>query len=336
MERFGLSKFTDTIKIHVRAGDGGPGCVSFYREKYIPKGGPDGGDGGKGGDVYMEASPGHYNLSHLFKDRVYSAGKGKPGKGKNRHGMDGQDLIIRIPPGTEIIDGESGEVVSDLIGEGDRFLAARGGIGGKGNAFFKSSTNQAPRYAQPGIEGEDKFIVLNLKLIADVGLVGLPNAGKSTLLSRLTNARPKIADYPFTTLIPNLGVVQREDGTSYTIADIPGIIEGAHRGLGLGLSFLMHIERVRVILFLIDITGDDFDYTLELLRSELGEYSERLLKKPYYVLLTKVDLVERGEVQKRIDRVADENTIPVSSFNDYNIDELYKILDDLLERGIAT
>ncbi len=331
-----MSKFTDTIKIHIRAGDGGQGCVSFYREKYIPKGGPDGGDGGKGGDVYIEASPGHYNLSHLFKDRIYGAGNGKPGMGKNRNGRDGRDLTIRVPPGTEIIDEQSGEILSDLIMEGDRFLAARGGTGGRGNAFFKSSTNQTPRYAQPGIEGEDKFIILNLKLIADVGLVGLPNAGKSTLLSRLTNAKPKIADYPFTTLIPNLGVVQREDGTYYKIADIPGIIEGAHRGLGLGLSFLMHIERVKVILFIIDITGDDFDYTLELLRSELSEYSVQLLKKPYYIVLTKIDLVEPAEIQKRIDDMADKNIIPVSSYSSYNIDRLYKTLDDLLEREIAT
>jgi len=331
-----LSKFTDMITVRVRAGKGGAGCVSFRREKYIPKGGPDGGDGGKGGDVSLEASPRYYNLSHLFPDRLYRAEDGKPGMGNNRHGKDGKDLTVYVPPGTQVIDGGSGDLLSDLVAEGDRILVARGGRGGRGNAFFKSSTNQAPRYAQPGVAGEERCVSLNLKLIADVGLVGLPNAGKSTLLSRLTNANPKIADYPFTTLIPNLGVVQRRDETWYTIADIPGIIEGAHRGHGLGLSFLMHIERVKVLLFTIDITDDDFSLVLELLRSELREYSDELLTKPCCVVLTKADLVGADEVEKRIDRVEKERSIAVSALRNVHIEELYAILDELLEMSIAT
>jgi len=326
-----LSRFTDTISITVLAGKGGPGSVSFFREKYIPRGGPDGGDGGRGGDVYLEAGNSYSNLSHLFKDRVYGAGNGGQGLGLNKHGADGRDLTVKVPPGTEVIDGETGEFLFDLTEEGRKVLVASGGIGGKGNAFFKSSTNRSPRFAQPGMPGEQKRLILNLKLIADVGLVGLPNAGKSTLLAALTNARPKIADYPFTTLIPNLGVVQRGNGTSYKIADIPGIIEGAHRGHGLGISFLRHIERVKVMLFLIDAVEKDPLYNLELLKSELRSYNERLLDRPMAVVVTKTDLVSEEELKKVIDLFGTAPIVPVSSTTGYNLGSLLELIDKLLE-----
>ncbi|MBP7602389.1 MAG: GTPase ObgE [Spirochaetes bacterium] len=326
-----MARFTDSICISVRAGKGGAGAVSFFREKYIPKGGPDGGDGGRGGDVYIEAGNSYYNLSHFFKDRVYKAENGHQGMGGNRNGRNGGDLVLRVPPGTEVIDEETSEVLFDLTEDGEPVLVAAGGIGGKGNAFFKSPTNQTPRYAQPGMPGEEKRLRLNLKLIADVGLVGLPNAGKSTLLSRLTNAKPKIADYPFTTLIPNLGVIQRNDGTSIRIADIPGIIEGAHRGLGLGLSFLRHIERVRVILFLVDVTADDPAYTVQLLRSELETYNPEMPKKPSAVLLSKADLAEDDEVARTASLLPGERVIPISSLTGLNIDRVVGLIEELME-----
>jgi GTP-binding protein len=326
-----LAKFTDSISINIRAGKGGAGAVSFFREKYVPKGGPDGGEGGKGGDVYIEARNSYYNLSHFFKDRIYKAENGQPGMGNNRSGRNGVDLVIKVPPGTEVLDDVSGELILDLTEEGPAMLLASGGIGGKGNAFFKSSTNQTPRFAQPGMPGDEKRVRLNLKLIADVGLVGLPNAGKSTLLSKLTNAKPKIADYPFTTLIPNLGVVQRADGTSIRLADIPGIIEGAHRGLGLGLSFLRHIERVRVILYLIDITAEDPVYALKLLRSELETYNPEMLARPSAVLLSKVDLADDGEVLRVESLFKDEKVIPVSSVSGLNLESLINVIEELME-----
>lgn len=330
-----MSKFTDTIKIRVHAGKGGAGALSFYREKFIPKGGPDGGDGGKGGDVYLQADGNYHTLSHLFKDRVYRGGTGQTGMGRNKHGKDGKDLVIKIPPGTEIIDEDSGEILYDVLEDGQTVLVGQGGIGGKGNAFFKSSTRQTPRFSQPGMPGQERTVLLNLKLIADVGLVGLPNAGKSTLLSVVTNARPKIADYPFTTLIPNLGVVERKDGSPYRIADIPGIIEGAHKGLGLGLSFLRHIERVKIILYLIDATEEDPAYSLKLLKEELRTYNTALLDKPFYILLTKADLVDDTVMLEKIDFFKKENVLPVSALGGYNIPELLTVIERLLEESIV-
>jgi len=329
-----VAKFTDTISIHVRAGAGGPGAVSFHREKFIPRGGPDGGDGGRGGNVYFEADYNYHTLSHLFRDRVYRAGSGTGGMGQNRHGRDGDDLVIKVPPGTSVMD-EDGESLADLVESGSRFMACEGGIGGHGNAFFKTSTHQTPRFAQPGMPGEEKYLTLNLRLIADVGLVGLPNAGKSTLLARLTNAKPKIAGYPFTTLIPNLGVVERPGGKTYKIADIPGIIEGAHRGLGLGLSFLQHIERVKCILFLIDVSEDNLHYTLELLRAELGQYNEKLLERPCCVLLTKTDLVLEEETDEKAAAFGNERVLAVSAHEGSGVERLYEIIDELLETGGA-
>jgi len=241
-----------------------------------------------------------------------------------------------VPLGTQVIDPETDEVLADLVEDQSVFLAGAGGIGGKGNAFFKSSTFQTPRFSQPGMPGEEKRIVLNLKLIADIGLVGLPNAGKSTLLSKITNARPKIADYPFTTLIPNLGVLQNSDGSVYKIADIPGIIEGAHRGLGLGLSFLQHIERVRAILFIIDVTGDDLEYTLELLKSEISTYNEELTKKPYYVLLNKIDLVDDVTVMEHMRLLGERNVLGISAATGDHIDRLIEIIEKLMEKDRAS
>jgi GTPase len=325
-----LSKFTDSITIRIQSGKGGAGAVSFRREKYVAKGGPDGGDGGHGGAVFLESNASYINLAHLFKDRLYKAENGQPGQGQNKHGRDGVDLTIKVPAGTEVIDSETGEIICDLLEENKRVEIAKGGIGGKGNEFFKSSTNQTPRFAQPGMDGVIKTLLLNLKLIADVGLVGLPNSGKSTLLSKITNATPKIADYPFTTLTPNLGTVQRVDGSFYKIADIPGIIEGAHKGLGLGLSFLRHIERVKVILFLIEAVEQDPFYNLKLLKNELATYNLELVNKPYYIILSKADLLPEDEIAKKIEQFNTENILPISSVTGYNIKKLIDIIDGLL------
>ncbi len=294
-----MPKFTDTICIKIAAGDGGHGCVSFRREKYVEKGGPDGGDGGTGGNVYCVGDINYTNLSYLYKDRTYNAGNGRPGEGRNKHGADGDDLTIKLPIGTEIVDDETGDLIADIVAEEEPVLLASGGRGGKGNAFFKSATFQVPRFSQSGEEGQRKIIRLNLKLIADVGLIGLPNAGKSTFLSVVTNAKPRIADYPFTTLIPNLGVVN-EGESEFTIADIPGIIEGAHEGHGLGLSFLQHIERVRVLIFFIDIQEPDPVYTFKLLQSELASYNELLLTRPYLISLTKTDLAGGEDLEEEL------------------------------------
>lgn len=329
-----MAKFTDTITIRVRAGNGGPGSVSFLREKYMPKGGPDGGDGGRGGDVFFVADRRYYNLSHFFPDKIYKAENGQHGSGSNKHGRDGKHLTIAVPPGTQLIDAETGEVIADLTEEERPFIVAQGGMGGKGNAHFKSSTHQTPRFAQPGMPGEERALTLNLKLIADIGLVGLPNAGKSTLLSKLTKAKPKIADYPFTTLIPNLGIVQRESAV-YKIADIPGIIEGAHRGHGLGLSFLQHIERVKVIIFLIDVGGEDLAYTYELLRSELASYNASLLGKKHLVVLSKIDTVEPAVVDEK-SLLFKEPVVPIAALTGNNLDLLLRRLDDLMETEHAS
>ncbi len=331
-----MPKFTDTTSIRIKAGNGGPGSVSFHREKFIAWGGPDGGDGGKGGDVLLKADIRLHNLSHLFKERLYHAENGRAGMSNNRHGKNGEDLIIRVPAGTQVIDPDTDDVLADLLEDGTLYLAGSGGIGGKGNAFFKSSTFQTPRFSQPGMPGDEKRVILNLKLIADIGLVGLPNAGKSTLLSKITNARPKIADYPFTTLIPNLGVFQNRQGTIYKIADIPGIIEGAHRGLGLGLSFLQHIERVKAILFIIDITGDDLPYALTLLKSELNTYNTELTTKPYYVLLNKIDLVDDDTVKEKIRSLGEPNLLAISAATGEQMDRLIEILDRLMENERAS
>ncbi len=283
--------FVDRVKIYVKGGKGGNGAVAFLREKFRPRGGPAGGDGGKGGDVILVATASKHTLLDFKYRRHFKAQNGQHGKGKNQKGKDGEDLIVYVPVGTVVRDAQTGEVMCDLVEEGQRCVVARGGRGGRGNAHFATPTNQAPRYAEPGEEGEERWILLELKLIADVGIVGLPNAGKSTLISRLTKARPKVGDYPFTTLSPNLGVLELDEQRRLVLADIPGLIEGAHRGSGLGHEFLRHIERTRLILHLIDVSQEDPIGAFETVNRELRLYSEELAEKPQIVVANKIDLL---------------------------------------------
>lgn len=295
--------FVDEVKIFVKAGDGGNGCVAFRREKYVPRGGPSGGDGGKGGDIIIKTSSSASTLLDLKYQQHYMAKRGAHGKGKDQHGRNGDNLYISVPVGSLIKDLESGEQLSDLTEEGEEFICARGGRGGKGNARFATPTSRAPRYAEEGEKGEERWLLLELKLMADVGLVGLPNAGKSTLISRISSARPKVADYPFTTLTPHLGMVSWDDGKSYVVADIPGLIEGAHAGKGLGFQFLRHIERTAFLIYLIDISeGSSYDPvgSLEILRSELGQYNSSLLERPFAVVASKMDIKGDGMSLKRL------------------------------------
>ncbi len=286
-------KFLDQAKVYVRSGDGGAGCVSFRREKYVEFGGPDGGDGGRGGDVWVEAVEGLNTLIDYRYQQHFKAGKGMHGMGKNRTGQKGRDVVLKVPVGTQVLDEDKQTVLADLTEPGQRVLLLKGGNGGFGNARFKSSTNQAPRHANPGQPGEERWIWLRLKLMADAGLVGLPNAGKSTLLSAVSAARPKVADYPFTTLHPSLGVVEMGPGESFVLADIPGLIEGAHEGRGLGDRFLGHVERAGVLLHLIDITHEDPVAAYRTIRKELERYADGVLKdKPELVALSKIDLID--------------------------------------------
>jgi GTP-binding protein len=283
--------FIDRVRIHVKAGDGGSGIASFRREKFVPMGGPDGGDGGRGGDVVVR---GDSNLATLldysYRDS-FSARNGDHGSGANKTGASGEDVVLPVPPGTLVRDVQTGEMIAEILEDGETFVVARGGRGGKGNAFFATSTKQAPREYQPGEDGETRELELELKLIADVGLVGQPNAGKSTLLSVVSAARPKIADYPFTTLSPNLGVVQLSDSRTFVVADIPGIIEGAHEGKGLGLQFLRHIERTRLLAFLVPIDSMDWQAEYDQLRREIAAHSLELSQKPHCVVFSKMDLL---------------------------------------------
>lgn len=281
-------KFLDLAKVYIRSGSGGPGCISFRREKFIEFGGPDGGDGGRGGDVWVEAVPGLNTLIDYRYQQHFRAKNGEHGMGKQRNGRGGDDVVLKVPPGTEILDEDEDTVIADLTEVGQRVLLARGGNGGFGNLHFKSSTNQAPRHANPGQPGVERTIWLRLKLIADAGLVGLPNAGKSTFLAATSNARPKIADYPFTTLVPNLGVVG-VDNAELVVADIPGLIEGAHEGRGIGDRFLAHIERCGALLHLVDGTSSTLAKDYETVVAELEAYGHGLAEKPRLVALSKTD-----------------------------------------------
>ncbi|MGB3363805.1 MAG: GTPase ObgE, partial [Thermodesulfobacteriota bacterium] len=299
-----MVKFIDEAKIYVKAGDGGRGCVSFRREKYVPRGGPDGGDGGNGADVILIA---RRNMSSLLDHRYqqhYKAKRGVHGKGKDQHGKNAEDLFIPVPMGTMIKDFESGAFYGDLTEDGQTLVIAKGGRGGKGNARFVTPTNQAPKEAQPGTPGQEKTLKLELKLLADVGLLGFPNAGKSTLISRVSAARPKIADYPFTTLVPNLGVVSYGDGATFILADIPGLIEGAHEGAGLGIQFLRHIERTKILVHLLDLspmTQRDPIEDYAAMNRELKSYNEELSKTPQIVALNKIDITEAREILETIE-----------------------------------
>jgi len=281
----------DWARIHVIGGRGGAGCVSFRREKYVPRGGPDGGDGGRGGSVLLEVSAHARTLLDCREQPRYLAASGRAGSGNQRSGKDGADLVVPIPAGTEVRDATSGEALVDLVQVGQRFLAARGGRGGRGNARFATPTHQAPRRAEPGEAGEERWLALELKLIADVGFVGPPNAGKSTLLARVSRARPRIADFPFTTLEPHLGIVALDSERQFVAADLPGLIEGAHLGRGLGLQFLRHVERTRALAMLVDATGASPREELAVVERELERYSPALLAKPRLVVLTKADLL---------------------------------------------
>jgi GTP-binding protein len=289
-------KFLDQAKVYVRSGDGGGGAVSFRREKFIEFGGPDGGDGGRGGDVWVECVDGLNTLIDYRYQQHFKAKTGGHGMGRNRHGAKGADVVLKVPKGTQIIEEDGETLVADLVEVGERVLLAKGGNGGFGNAYFKTSTNQAPRRANPGLPGEEKWVWLRLKLIADAGLVGLPNAGKSTFLARTTAAKPKIADYPFTTLHPGLGVV-RVDAREFVLADIPGLIEGAHEGVGLGDRFLGHVERCGVLLHLVDATSDDVVRDWRIVRGELEAYGGDLEDKPEIVALSKVELVDEADLK---------------------------------------
>ncbi len=284
-------KFVDYATITVRSGKGGPGAVAFRREKFIPKGGPSGGDGGKGGSVYLEAAANLQTLLDLRYHRHHFARNGEPGAGANKSGSDAEDIIIRVPVGTAARRTDDGTLIGEVIEHGQRLLLAPGGRGGKGNTFFKSPTNRTPQYAQPGEPGEEIDVTLELKLLADVGLVGFPNAGKSTIIAALSEARPKIADYPFTTIVPNLGVVRCDDFKTFVLADIPGIIKGAHEGRGLGIQFLKHIERNAVLAFVIAVDSDDPTEQYATLLSELEAYKAELVGKPRLLILSKIDLL---------------------------------------------
>ena len=291
-------KFIDEARIFVKAGDGGHGCISFRREKYVPRGGPNGGDGGRGGNIIFRADPGLYTLLDFRYKRHFEAKRGEHGRGKDQYGHAGDDVIVGVPLGTTIRDEGTGVVLAEISKAGDEAVIAQGGRGGRGNMHFATSTNQAPHKAEDGTVGEERWILLELKLLADVGLIGFPNAGKSPLLSAISKARPKIADYPFTTKTPVLGVVSYKE-KSFTVADLPGLIEGASEGVGLGIRFLKHIERTRVILHLIDLTDTthpDPIEAYELIRRELEAYSPDLLEKPEMVILTKTDLPEVQEM----------------------------------------
>ncbi|MBN2017178.1 MAG: GTPase ObgE [Candidatus Cloacimonetes bacterium] len=333
--------FIDYAKIHVRGGNGGNGCLSFRREKFIPKGGPDGGDGGKGGDVIAIASSDLNTLLAFRYNKRFFANKGQHGMGGNKTGHDGESIVLKVPRGTEIyeIDEQSNRKVkiADLSEDNEDVILAHGGKGGKGNATFKTSTNQAPRRITPGKEGEDKYYELVLKLMADVGLVGFPNAGKSTLISHLSSAHPKIANYEFTTLEPCLGVVKVDDYKTFVIADIPGIIEDAHEGKGLGLQFLRHIERTQVLLFLIDITSDNVGEKFEILHNELHLYNSNLDKREKLIVLNKTDLLDPelkdAVIKKKENELKKKCECPVlaiSAVSGDNLDRLKYTIKEIL------
>lgn len=328
--------FIDEAKFYVKAGDGGNGCVSFRREKFVPKGGPDGGDGGDGGSVIIEASGRLFSLIDFRYRSHFLAERGTNGQGKKKHGRKGKNAILSVPVGSLIKDAETGEILADLVHDKDQYIAARGGKGGGGNVHFASSQNRTPRVAGKGKPGEERWFRLELKLLADVGLIGLPNAGKSTLLSKLSAANPKIASYPFTTLEPQLGVLQLDYGMSCILADIPGLIEGAHEGAGLGHKFLKHIERTRILLHVIDASGEG-DAPIEdfrLLENELRHYNEELVGREYLVVLNKTDLITDNKRLTELQKIFEDQklkTVVISALTGEGLETLKSDLADILE-----
>ena len=326
------SNFVDYVKIYCRSGKGGRGSSHFRREKYIPKGGPDGGDGGRGGHIYLRANRNLWTLLHLKYERHILATSGESGSAKKSTGKDGEDRIIEVPCGTVAFDAETGEYICDVTEDGQTVRILKGGKGGRGNVHFKTSTNQAPRYAQPGEPYEERFIVLQLKLLADVGLVGFPNAGKSTLLSVVSAAKPKIANYPFTTLEPNLGIVNYRDSRSFVMADIPGIIEGASEGRGLGLRFLRHIERNSLLLFMIPADADDIQKEYEILDNELVRYNPDLADKNRVLAITKSDLLDEELMEAISHELPEIPYVFISSVTQQGIIQLKDLLWEELNR----
>jgi GTP-binding protein len=329
--------FIDQVKIRVKAGNGGNGVTAFRREKFVPRGGPSGGDGGRGGDVWLEADEGYNTLLHLRYNPEHTAGRGRHGEGSNRHGRDGEDVTVKVPVGTQVFDVETGIILVDFTENGQRLQVAKGGRGGFGNAHFATSTNRAPRYHQDGGIGEEKELQLELKLIADVGLVGFPNAGKSTLISVISAAKPKIADYPFTTLEPNLGVVDLGDFRTFVVADIPGLIEGAHEGAGLGDRFLRHVERTKLLLHLVDvssISGRDTVSDYEIINRELQNYNPELAARPQIVVATKIDALDEPERLENLKKRALQDGKPffqISAVTNQGTRELVKAIAQKLD-----
>ncbi len=328
-------KFLDEAKIYVRSGDGGPGCVAFRREKFIEFGGPDGGDGGRGGNVVATAVPGLNTLIDYRYQQHFKAARGHPGAGADRTGGKGRDAVLKVPLGTQILAEDKETLVADLKAAGERYVLCKGGGGGFGNAHYKSSTNRAPRRADPGWPGEERWLWLRLKLIADAGLIGLPNAGKSTFLAAVTRARPKIADYPFTTLVPHLGVVRLGED-EFVLADIPGLIEGAHAGRGRGVRFLGHVERCSVLLHLVDGTAEDVAASYRTVRRELKLYSEALAGKPEIVALNKCDALAPAEIKAKraaLARAARQKAVPLSGVAGTGVKEVLGLLAAAIRKG---
>ena len=330
-------KFIDEAKITIQSGDGGSGCVSFRREKFIPRGGPDGGDGGKGGDVILRSSPRKRTLYDFRYKRHLKAKNGASGQGKRKAGKKGDDIVIEIPAGTVVIDSETGSTLKDFVTPGETFVAAIGGRGGQGNYHFKTATRRIPRFAQPGEPGQTIQLKLELKLIADVGLIGLPNAGKSTLISKISAAKPKIGAYPFTTLIPNLGVVYTDWGEPFVVADIPGLIEGAHEGAGLGTQFLRHIERTRILVHLIDVAilePENILSSYDTVNHELEKHSQELSRREQLLVLNKMD-TEGSEEKARLfmEAVGNIDVVSISALTGKNLDTLLSRILNRLERS---
>jgi GTP-binding protein len=325
--------FIDSAKIFVKSGKGGDGIIHWRREKYVPKGGPDGGNGGRGGDIIIRADKQLNTLLDFRYTKRYIAKNGNPGEGSNKEGRSADPVLIRVPVGTLIRNGETGEVIADLTRDAQEILIAKGGRGGKGNWMFRSPTNQAPRVCTPGEPGEEYWLELELKLLADIGLVGFPNAGKSTLISTISAAKPKIADYPFTTLTPNLGMVYFHEEKSFVVADIPGLIEGAHAGKGLGIQFLKHIERTKALAYLIDCTSEDIKKDFKVLRNELKKFNPSLLKKKSIIIITKLDIAN-DEVNKSLKKLSFPKKYPVykiSAATKQGISELVEAMWNLIK-----